>query len=149
MLRISKAEPLSSILEHNSDTLVDNDRDIPTDAELADLVRERVETTYDECDRHLDQRANARLTFRYHPTSTVKMAPLAKGGCVNPYLQIYGIPNLRVADASIMPTIIRCAFYINFLLGLISFMLISAAILFVSLLFVVRHVDFSSLFLPL
>lgn len=43
---------------------------------------------------------------RYHPTSTVRMAPLSKSGCVDYYLRIHGIPNLRVVDDSILPNII-------------------------------------------
>ena len=38
----------------------------------------------------------------YHPTSTC-----AIGAVVDPQLRVYGIDGLRVADASVMPTIIR------------------------------------------
>lgn len=34
----------------------------------------------------------------YHPTSTLKI-----GKVVNENLQVYGLPNLRIVDASIMP----------------------------------------------
>ncbi|CAB4466914.1 unnamed protein product [Rhizophagus irregularis] len=40
-----------------------------------------------------------------HACSTVKMAPESQGGCVDHRLQVYGTKNLRVADASIFPTI--------------------------------------------
>lgn len=57
------------------------------DAGLAEVVKRRVETIY-------------------HPCSTARMAPLKEGGVVDPYLRVHGIPNLRVVDASVFPTII-------------------------------------------
>lgn len=41
----------------------------------------------------------------YHPTSTCAMGCDPRSSVVNPKLQVHGITNLRVADASIMPTI--------------------------------------------
>jgi choline dehydrogenase len=58
---------------------------IQTDEEFAQFVRERGETLY-------------------HPVGTSKMG-IDDMAVVNPQLQVYGIDNLRVVDASIMPTI--------------------------------------------
>ncbi|XP_017476671.1 PREDICTED: glucose dehydrogenase [FAD, quinone]-like [Rhagoletis zephyria] len=42
----------------------------------------------------------------YHLTGTVKMGPSSdRGACVDPRLRLYGVENLRVADASIMPDV--------------------------------------------
>ncbi|XP_017476667.1 PREDICTED: glucose dehydrogenase [FAD, quinone]-like [Rhagoletis zephyria] len=44
----------------------------------------------------------------YHQTGTVKMGPSSdRGACVDPRLRLYGVENLRVADASIMPDVPR------------------------------------------
>lgn len=46
-------------------------------------------------------------TTCYHLTSSVKMSPANDSdGCVGPRLQLHGVSNLRVADASIMPKVI-------------------------------------------
>ncbi|XP_026740793.1 glucose dehydrogenase [FAD, quinone]-like [Trichoplusia ni] len=59
-------------------------------------------------DEHLECIARE-LTFSlYHPTSTVKMGPKSdKGAVVDPELRVYGVEGLRVADASIMPFVVR------------------------------------------
>ncbi|XP_014284546.1 4-pyridoxate dehydrogenase [Halyomorpha halys] len=41
----------------------------------------------------------------FHPVGTAKMGSEETGAVVNPDLQVYGVRNLRVIDASIMPTI--------------------------------------------
>lgn len=47
-------------------------------------------------------------TTIYHPVGTCKMGPESdKDAVVDPRLRVYGIKNLRVIDASIMPKIIR------------------------------------------
>jgi choline dehydrogenase-like flavoprotein len=42
----------------------------------------------------------------FHPAGTCAMLPQDKGGVVSPALIVYGTTNLRVADASIMPTLL-------------------------------------------
>ena len=42
----------------------------------------------------------------YHPTSTARMG-IDDGSVVDPQLRVRGVERLRVADASIMPEIIR------------------------------------------
>jgi choline dehydrogenase-like flavoprotein len=59
---------------------------VQTDAELADFVRENARTVY-------------------HPVGTCKMG-VAEDAVVDPRLRVRGIAGLRVADASIMPTIV-------------------------------------------
>lgn len=41
----------------------------------------------------------------YHPAGTAAMMPLELGGVVDQTLSVYGVKNLRVVDASIMPTL--------------------------------------------
>ena len=43
-------------------------------------------------------------TTYFHPTSTCKMG-IGDDAVVDPELRVYGIDNLRIADASIMPNI--------------------------------------------
>lgn len=46
-------------------------------------------------------------TTVYHPVGTTKMGPKTDPtAVVNPRLQVHGVPNIRVADASIMPDIV-------------------------------------------
>ncbi|CAA9964970.1 hypothetical protein CFE70_007983 [Pyrenophora teres f. teres 0-1] len=42
----------------------------------------------------------------YHPLGTCAMLPKKDGGVVDPQLRVYGVKNLRVVDASIMPMIV-------------------------------------------
>ena len=61
-----------------------------------------------ESDADLDAfiRHGARTT--YHYTSTCRMAPEAERGVVDDELRVYGVQGLRIADASIFPTIPAC-----------------------------------------
>lgn len=87
-LKISKTEPLASILDVNAQHPdLDPSLQSKSDAELEKLVRERVETLY-------------------HPVSTCRMAPLAENGVVDSKLRVYGIRGLRVCDASVFPSIV-------------------------------------------
>jgi choline dehydrogenase len=96
--KIAHQEPLASRLDHSDkNPLLDSDTHLKTDAELEELIRDRVETLY-------------------HPASTCRMAPLGQGGVVDSHLRVYGVKGLRVCDASIFPeipsghTVSRCRF---------------------------------------
>lgn len=41
----------------------------------------------------------------FHPSSTCAMLPLEQGGVVDANLRVYGLTNVRVADASVPPTV--------------------------------------------
>ena len=87
MLRIGKTEPFSDLLIHDSDPRLDHNLDLIDQTMMEEEVRERVETPY-------------------HPACSARMAPLEQGGVLDAKLRVYGIPNLRVVDASAFPTII-------------------------------------------
>jgi choline dehydrogenase len=43
----------------------------------------------------------------YHPVGTARIGAHADGGVVDPQLRVHGVGRLRVADASVMPKIVR------------------------------------------
>ncbi|CAE6517369.1 unnamed protein product [Rhizoctonia solani] len=82
-LRLAQQEPLCSIIDQYDQTLeLDHNLLAADDATLAKEVRERVDTVY-------------------HPTSTARI-----GSVVDARLRVYGIDGLRIADCSVIPTII-------------------------------------------
>jgi choline dehydrogenase len=61
-----------------------------------------------ESDPALDEYLRGSATTHYHPVGTAKMGPPADPmAVVNDRCQVYGIDGLYVADASIMPSIVR------------------------------------------
>lgn len=88
VLRIAKATPLHASIDGTvEDPLLDHSMHKLSDAELAEIVKSRVETLY-------------------HPCCTARMAPLGEGGVVDPYLRVHGVKGLRVVDASVFPGIV-------------------------------------------
>ncbi|TDL26596.1 GMC oxidoreductase [Rickenella mellea] len=90
LLRIGHADPFSTLLDPPSSRSPDIDNTLSpssSDSQLESLIRSRVETLY-------------------HPTSSARMAPLKDGGVVDAYLRVHGVQGLRVADASVFPTIV-------------------------------------------
>lgn len=89
ILRVARTRPLLDALDQTEhDTIgLDQEAHKLNDEQLAELVKDRAETVF-------------------HPCCTARMAPLKEGGVVDPYLRVHGIPNLRVVDASVFPTIV-------------------------------------------
>lgn len=86
---IAHKEPLASRLDPagNASAQLEHDLSKRSDAELEQFLRNNVQTLY-------------------HPACTARMAPLEDGGVVDPQLRVHGISNLRVADASVFPSIV-------------------------------------------
>ena len=79
-------------------------RQSPVAEVISDEYSPGWELSDDDYDGILDWARNTATTI-YHPTGTCKMGddPMA---VVDPRLRVHGIDNLRVADASIMPTLV-------------------------------------------
>lgn len=78
--RLGQADPLSTSV--TGETWPGSD--VQTDDEWDDWLREVAFT-------------------EYHPSSTCAMLPLEQGGVVDANLRVYGLSNVRVADASVPP----------------------------------------------
>ncbi|TFK90489.1 GMC oxidoreductase [Polyporus arcularius HHB13444] len=89
LTRILHTEPLASMVDPAGaeDAALDHTFHDLDDAAVADAIRRKAETLY-------------------HPACTARMAPKEDGGVVDPFLRVHGIPNLRVVDASVFPTIV-------------------------------------------
>ena len=59
----------------------------------------------DADDDAMNQIINNGIRTEFHPSGTLAMMPLEKGGVVDPTLLVYGTQNLRVVDASIFPLV--------------------------------------------
>jgi choline dehydrogenase len=82
-LRLCQEEPLRSFIDQNDRTPeLDHSLLNADDATLAKEVRVRAETIY-------------------HPTSTARI-----GSVVDAQLRVYGLERIRIADCSVIPTII-------------------------------------------
>ncbi|KAI5116736.1 hypothetical protein M0805_001378 [Coniferiporia weirii] len=87
-LRLSRTPPFSTLLDATEiNPLLDHSLLDRSDLDVEAVVRDRTETLF-------------------HPTSTARMAPLKEDGVVDAYLRVYGVQGLRIADASVFPTII-------------------------------------------
>lgn len=84
--KIAHTEPMSTSVTdvHSTRPELDHHFSRLSDAELADVVRDRVETLY-------------------HPVGTCAMGP---GGVVDSNLRVHGTQGLRVCDASIFPKLL-------------------------------------------
>ena len=72
---------------------------------LADLIaRERTTGAQVESDEELDAFIDASLYVAQHPVGTCAMGMGARS-VVDPELRVIGVEGLRVADASVMPTV--------------------------------------------
>ncbi|EIN03501.1 GMC oxidoreductase [Punctularia strigosozonata HHB-11173 SS5] len=58
-----------------------------------------------ERDREVDEWVRENAGTTYHYSSSARMAPEAEGGVVDDRLRVHGVANLRIADASVFPTI--------------------------------------------
>ncbi|KAI1790186.1 GMC oxidoreductase [Ganoderma leucocontextum] len=89
LAKIANTQPLASMLDPagKDDAVLDHAFHELDDAAVVEAIRCKAETLY-------------------HPACTARMAPREEGGVVDPFLRVHGIPNLRVVDASVFPTIV-------------------------------------------
>ena len=81
-------------------------RGIANTSPLAESISEEfVPGSHYQTDEELLEAARLHSTTIYHPTSTCKMGK-SQDSVVDAKLKVYGIENLRVVDASIMPEIV-------------------------------------------
>ena len=82
-------------------------RDLVRTAPLAPFVGEEVFPGRDiETDADLDAYIRSTVVTAQHPVGTCRMGTDPSMAVVDPTLKVHGIDNLRVADASVMPTLI-------------------------------------------
>ncbi|VEN60875.1 unnamed protein product [Callosobruchus maculatus] len=77
------------------------------DAKIVDIPVPGCERYGFDTDEYWECAVRTIISSIYHQTSTCKMGPKSDPeAVVNPYLQVYGVKNLRVADISILPVTI-------------------------------------------
>jgi choline dehydrogenase len=81
-------------------------RDFVRQGDLADHVGEEIfPSAALQADAALDAYIRQTVTTGQHPTSTCKMG-VGEDTVVDPQLRVHGVDGLRIADASVMPTLI-------------------------------------------
>ena len=73
---------------------------------LSELYKQDLFTANVESDDDIRDVLKARVDTVYHPVGSCKMGVDAMA-VVDPELRVYGIQNLRVVDASIMPNVVN------------------------------------------
>lgn len=102
----------------DKETLVEGIKHVVKVLKTADLNKNGIvldQTAISPCDRHMwgtddywSCMVQEYTATSYHPVGTCKMGPpLDSEAVVDARLRVYGVKNLRVIDAAIMPTIIR------------------------------------------
>ncbi len=83
-------------------------RQIMNNPDMQDIVAAELRPGADlASDDELLAYARATGVTLYHPVSTCRMGPHPQAGdVVDAHLRVYGCQNLRVVDASIMPTLV-------------------------------------------
>lgn len=73
---------------------------------VSDIIDQRIRPLGKLDDASLERHAEATCKTTYHPTSTCSMGIDPAQAVVDPSLKVYGIKDLRVVDASIIPLIV-------------------------------------------
>ena len=63
---------------------------------------------YVQSDQDWENWLRGAVSTEYHPSSTCAMLPKELGGVVDANLRVYGLANVRVADASVPPMAFSC-----------------------------------------
>jgi choline dehydrogenase len=67
------------------------------------LLTETAPGSHVQTDAQWEQWLRDTTTSEFHPSSSCAMLPLDQGGVVDANLRVYGLANVRVADASVPP----------------------------------------------
>jgi choline dehydrogenase len=73
---------------------------------VSDTIEQRIRPLGELNDATLEKYATTTCKTTYHPTSTCSMGIDPAQAVVDPSLKVYGIKDLRVVDASIIPLIV-------------------------------------------